>query len=356
PTTSYFDTIYNKLSNADLIEENVFPIAEAGLDQTIMCSDSIEDVIITLDGSESNDSDGFIRSYVWSENEKILATGVNSTVELKVGVHEIVLLVTDNEGGTASDTMIVNIKLADDLTTYYYLENKGSRNMRLKVQNSVNGSALLMCPESTEGWEAQWEKVTSGNYFYFKNRWTGMSFQPESAEDGSIIIQQDKITEEEWAQWSEDISNEGYFYLRNRKTNKYIRPINGENNSPIELRPSSYKGDYTKWRFVAVESSLKNGIKDENIEENIKDLFVIYPNPAMDNLNVKFSLKQEDQVTIEIYNTSGQKFIVKQLGWLDRGGCNINLKVGNAVNMCPGIYCVMIKTSKTRVSRYVVIK
>ena len=45
--------VYNK---------NVFPIADAGLDQTVDIGDPI-----ILDGSNSNDPDGKIESYTWRQ-------------------------------------------------------------------------------------------------------------------------------------------------------------------------------------------------------------------------------------------------------------------------------------------------
>ncbi|OVE82286.1 hypothetical protein BVY03_01305 [bacterium K02(2017)] len=84
---------------------NVAPTADAGVDQTVLESDSIN-----LDGSLSVDSDGSIVSYVWTENGSQIATGSNPTVgPLSVGVHTITLTVTDNDGATGVDTVNITV-------------------------------------------------------------------------------------------------------------------------------------------------------------------------------------------------------------------------------------------------------
>jgi hypothetical protein len=62
-----------------------------------------------LDGSGSSDSDGTIVSYEWSENSAVIATGVNPQVDLAVGVHSITLTVTDDDGATDADEVIITV-------------------------------------------------------------------------------------------------------------------------------------------------------------------------------------------------------------------------------------------------------
>nr|WKN39463.1 cadherin-like domain-containing protein [Tunicatimonas sp. TK19036] len=88
------------------------PTANAGADQTIADEDGDGMVDVVLDGSASTD-DGTIASYAWIENESdTLATEVNPTVSLAVGVHTIALVVTDDEGMMASDTVVITVSAA----------------------------------------------------------------------------------------------------------------------------------------------------------------------------------------------------------------------------------------------------
>jgi hypothetical protein len=91
------------------------PNADAGPDQSGTSGQ------ITLDGSNSSDSDGSIAdsNYVWTENGKQIATGVSPTVTLSPGRHIITLTVTDNDNLTDTDTVTVIVELEAGLRGYY---------------------------------------------------------------------------------------------------------------------------------------------------------------------------------------------------------------------------------------------
>jgi len=87
----------------------VAPTANAGVDQTATDSDNNGSESVLLNGAASSDSDGVITGYEWSEGSAVIATGVNPTVSLAVGTHTITLRVTDNDGATANDNVVVTI-------------------------------------------------------------------------------------------------------------------------------------------------------------------------------------------------------------------------------------------------------
>ena len=64
---------------------------------------------VTLDGSASSDIDGTIDAYEWSEGATPIATGEASSVVLGVGVHTLTLTVTDDDGATDADTVVVTV-------------------------------------------------------------------------------------------------------------------------------------------------------------------------------------------------------------------------------------------------------
>jgi WD40 repeat protein len=88
------------------------PLANAGIDQLIMDVASFGSEAVTLDGSASTDPDGTIVSYSWTENDVEIATGPTPTVDLAVGEHTITLTVTDDDGLTASDTVVITVQAA----------------------------------------------------------------------------------------------------------------------------------------------------------------------------------------------------------------------------------------------------
>jgi len=90
------------------------PTADAGADQTIVDADNNGSELVVLDGAASNDADGQIVSYLWTLDSAEIAVGADPTVELSPGRHTITLTVTDNEGMTDTDTVIVTVRQIDD--------------------------------------------------------------------------------------------------------------------------------------------------------------------------------------------------------------------------------------------------
>jgi Ca2+-binding RTX toxin-like protein len=68
--------------------------------------------MVLLDASASSDPDGTIVSYEWREGGMLIASGVNPTVELAVGVHPLTLTVTDDDGASASDEVVITVEPA----------------------------------------------------------------------------------------------------------------------------------------------------------------------------------------------------------------------------------------------------
>lgn len=86
------------------------PSANAGADRRLADTDQQPGENVTLDGAASLDPDGTIVSYQWlnASNEQI-ATGATPSVRLADGEHTLTLLVTDDDGATDVDTVIVTI-------------------------------------------------------------------------------------------------------------------------------------------------------------------------------------------------------------------------------------------------------
>lgn len=83
------------------------PVAVAGSDQIVY-----EGMAVTLSASGSYDSDGYIVSYEWREGSEVLSNSVSFTRVFSIGTHVITLTVTDNDGNTASDIVVVTVKPA----------------------------------------------------------------------------------------------------------------------------------------------------------------------------------------------------------------------------------------------------
>jgi PKD repeat protein len=88
------------------------PIADAGDDRSEVLGAS-PSINITLDGSLSRDMDGEIVSYVWEGSDGIDPEDIASPdiIISSGGVYTFILTVTDNDGYTATDTVIISVDL-----------------------------------------------------------------------------------------------------------------------------------------------------------------------------------------------------------------------------------------------------
>lgn len=84
------------------------PFAHAGPDRTAYAW-SADGAPVTMDGGLSVDRDGPIASYSWSRNGSLLAMGPSPTLTLPMGDHAITLTVTDVDGFTAVDEVVLHV-------------------------------------------------------------------------------------------------------------------------------------------------------------------------------------------------------------------------------------------------------
>ncbi len=81
---------------------NQAPISKAGPDQLMVDSDGDGFETVTLDGSGSDDPDGQIVTWIWSENDREIGRGEFLTVSFAVNHHKVALEFIDNEGASSS--------------------------------------------------------------------------------------------------------------------------------------------------------------------------------------------------------------------------------------------------------------
>lgn len=90
---------------------NDLPTADAGSDVTVVDADDSGTEQVTLDGSASFDVEG-ITAYSWSVGGSEVATGPTPGVAFEVGTHTVTLEVTDGDGATATDDVVVTVEPA----------------------------------------------------------------------------------------------------------------------------------------------------------------------------------------------------------------------------------------------------
>ncbi|HYE22809.1 MAG TPA: malectin domain-containing carbohydrate-binding protein, partial [Verrucomicrobiae bacterium] len=118
-----------KLSGIEIIPSTQpsqhFAHAVAGNDQAIIDTDNSGSEQVNLDGSFSHTHavGETIISYVWTIDSAVVANGVQSTITLPIGTHNITLNVTDSANNSATDDMVVTVSAPaglPGLAGYYY--------------------------------------------------------------------------------------------------------------------------------------------------------------------------------------------------------------------------------------------
>jgi hypothetical protein len=119
-TATSGDMIETITITKSLLIPNQPPVADAGEDIVIECVPG-EDTMVTLDGSGSTDPDSTpdtnddIVLFEWFEDfglptETALGEGETLDLTFAVGVHTVTLRVTDSEGETSTDDVIVDVQ------------------------------------------------------------------------------------------------------------------------------------------------------------------------------------------------------------------------------------------------------
>lgn len=125
------------------------PTANAGPDQNLGDTDQQAGESVTLSGAGSLDPDGTIASYEWrnAANQQI-ATGVSPTLRLADGRQTLTLIVTDNGGATASDT--VNITVTAPAANQLPIARAGANRVVADTDNQAGENVTLDGTQSSD--------------------------------------------------------------------------------------------------------------------------------------------------------------------------------------------------------------
>jgi subtilisin family serine protease/subtilase family serine protease len=153
-------TIHGGLNLHDAISyglTNLPPQADAGADQTVADQDRDGAEQVTLDGSGSSDRDGSIATYEWREGDTSIGSGVAPVVSLAIGTHTLTLEVTDDGGESATDTVVVTVTPANQVSVTassaeaaeagpvnggFTVSRTGDTSAPVTVQYTVSGAAV----------------------------------------------------------------------------------------------------------------------------------------------------------------------------------------------------------------------
>lgn len=314
------------------ITNNNFPIANAGADQTIIDNENKGSQTITLDGSGSYDFGGEIPTYVWKEGNIVIATGVNPSVNLAVGTHTITLTVTDSDGNTVTDVVVVNVImdsgawLEAECGTVGSLWNvetdtTAANNKYLTIQpgNNSSGSA----PGATGQLAYTFNVRESGTYYL----WLRVMC-PDINGDSFWL----KMDNGSFSYWNEIIKSTAWAWAKAPSTYALTA---GNHTLSIGYREDGAKLDKmwiskTNTSPMGVGSVAGNCISS-GLPAESADNTCLYPNPVKDIVTLSM---QDYTSQILLYNSNGQL-----LSNFNANDTHTEIKMGQ---FSPGIYVVKI--------------
>jgi glucuronoarabinoxylan endo-1,4-beta-xylanase len=352
---------------------NTSPIANAGTAINVVDSDGSGTETILLNGIGSIDHDGFIVSYEWREGDSIIATGATESVDFSVGIHNITLTVTDNEGATGSDNVELTIysknyldsnlglepecgivganwEIIDDAQTsngYYVAAKPGfeskdqapdindgliSISFNVEDDNNYYLFARLYCPTADD--DSYWIKMDDGSFSMHNNLnnsdwgWVGLGNYPLTAGEHTLTIG-----------YREDGAN----------LDKLI--VSRYDNLPESYGIDAVNACESPTVDPPVDTStVVDYISENDINFSLKQ---IYPNPFNMTTVIKYDLKDAGHVKICVYNLVGHK--IETVVDKDQPVGEYNI-VWQAGDLPGGIYFCIFKVGETIETRKLIIQ
>jgi endo-1,4-beta-xylanase len=372
-------------SAASNCSTNQPPNANAGNDQTVTDSDGNGSQSVSLNGSGSNDPDGSITSYVWTEGANQIATGATPAVTFSVGVHNVTLTVTDNNGAQDTDNVTITVNAGSSNTVWLEAEC-GARGSLWNVVSSgtaSNGSYVTIqagnnstgsAPTNTNGHINFTFSVTSGNYIVW-----GRVITP-NANDDSFWIRMDGGS---WIMWNSIAPGSSWHWDEVHNSNSGGQVVNFNLSSGSHTLTVAYREDGTQLDKIYITStgatpsgtgsaatncSGSRVAFDEPQDETDADLELAanesvpteyslsdnYPNPFNPATKITYTLKDAADVKLEVFDIAGRLVATLADGRQTAGAHEVSF---DARSLASGIYFYRLHAgSFTQTKRMLLVK
>jgi lysophospholipase L1-like esterase len=288
----------NWLEIAGASAANQSPSANAGADKTI----TLPDNSVTLTGS-GVDKDGSIVSYSWSKVSGGAATiafanAATATITgLAQGSYTFRLTVTDNNGATGFDDMVITVNAPPALGSTLHIE--------AEKWSAMNGVSTENCSDAggtqDVGWidNGDWIEYTvtvptAGAYSFnlrLATPYTGAQFQIKNGA-GAILAAVIVPITGGWQQW--------------QTTTATINLAAGT--QTIKLQSTSAAGWNINWlEIIGSTLNLARQSKGWVVEESItaRPSIYVFPNPISSQGTIRISNPYEGPVKLSLYNMNG---------------------------------------------------
>jgi len=189
-TASWINMVFNDSRVLTLDDLQPGLKAKAGTSQILEDKDGNGKEWVTLDASESSTQTGQIVSYNWSVLGVEVATGAKASVELPLGIHEVLLTVKTSTGETKTAKVIITVKAASLSKKKSFIASSTEANLGNVASNAVDG-------DYTTRWSSvysdpQWYQIDLGAVFLINQ--VTISWETASAKSYTIEVSGDGLS------------------------------------------------------------------------------------------------------------------------------------------------------------------
>ncbi len=312
---STFTTNASKVGKAG----NELPIAMAGdpVSVTDVDIDGFEPII--LDASLSTDNDGEIQNYSWALEGEQIGFQMMEEVSLPIGNHEVILTITDDDGGRSTDTLFVEVKADESVVeSEYWFDAEcttvGS-NWQIRDDASVSNGKFVSVNPGTQSLEQvssdaadylvfEFEVPQNGNYRVWGH------VRVPSPDDDSFWVRMDDGA---WRLWNSITGGAFWGWDDIHDSNAGGDATIYELSQGMHKLYISYREDGADLDKILIVNNSNvpsgNGEADENCTGTsvndllTKDLISVFPNPVKNGLNINSEMPFDQ---LRIYSQTGQ--------------------------------------------------
>ena len=349
------------------------PIAQAGADVVVL-----EGEDVNLSGLASFDINGYIQQYTWTEGAVTLSPiALLNKNDFTVGSHELVLTVTDNDGISSSDSIVVTVNVnpnkpsveeSDYFITTWKTDNNGtSTNNQISIPTNSETYTYNYFVDWGDGTsdtnvsgDANHTYASAGTYtvkvfgefpqIYFHQGYTGNDNDLNSDKRKLLSIEQ-------WGNIQWHSMNGAFSGCRSLVHNASDNPnlFQVTNMDLMFLYASSFNGDISDWNVSTVTTMYGsfNGTTnfDQNLSSwnvsNVTDMTFMFSNVTLSTQNYDALLtgwssqSLQSNVTFDggssIYSSSSassRQSIIENFNWTITDG---GLEADNTVPVAPTV-------------------
>jgi len=185
----WLNQVYNDSRVITLDDLVPGPKAKAGRGQLLFDYDGDGVETTTLDGSASTTDKGTITSYTWTENGIQIASGVNASVSLGIGIHSIKLTISTSVGESRSGNVVITVKTPSLSLKKNITVSATEAGLGNIAANAVDGDASTRWSSTYS--DPQWYSIDLGKKYSISR--VVLSWEVASAKDYTIEVSNDGL-------------------------------------------------------------------------------------------------------------------------------------------------------------------